>query len=137
MPRVDASVAVPGPEEAVLALWFDTRRWPSFVDGLRAVVAVDPDWPRSGRVDWDSTPAGAGRTRETARGDNVVSVEDTTLRGTRAVRYDGDRLHVTLEYELKEAKPVPAFFIRRALRDSLQRTLRRFAVERRADVELL
>ena len=137
MPRVDASVAVPGPEEAVLALWFDTRRWPAFVDGLKAVVAVDEGWPERGRVDWESNPGGAGRTRETARGGGVVSVEDPTLRATRVVRYDGGRLHVTLEYELKDAKPVPAFFIRRALRDSLNRTLRRFAVERQADLELL
>lgn len=137
MRTVDASIAVPGPEEDVLALWFDTRRWPAFVDGLKAVVSVEGGWPESGRADWESTPAGAGRTRETARGGGVVSVEDATLRGTRYVRYDGERLHVTLEYELKDAKPVPALFIRRALRDSLQRTLRRFAVERRADLELL
>ena len=126
---------VPGPEEPVLALWYDTARWPAFVDGLKAVVRVDPEWPAGGRVEWESTPHGPGRTRETALGGGAVRVEDPRLRGTRTVRYDGEKLHVALDYELK-ANPLVSFFVRRALRDSLQRTLRRFAAERRGDLEL-
>ncbi len=46
-------------------------------------------------------------------------------------------LEVSLQYELKAANPVVGFFVRRALRDSLRRTLARFANERQADLELL
>jgi uncharacterized membrane protein len=136
MPRVEAVVAVPGPEEAVLELWYDPRRWPAFVDGLKAVERVEPEWPASGRVEWESTPHGPGRTRETALGAGAVRVEDPRMTATRTVRFADDRLQVTLEYELKGANPVVRFFVRRALRDSLQRTLRRFAAERRGDLEL-
>jgi hypothetical protein len=45
---------------------------------------------------------------------------------------------LTLEYRLKERSPITPLldlvFIRRALRDSLQRTLERFGHERRAEV---
>jgi hypothetical protein len=127
---------VPGPEEPVLALWYDTARWPAFVDGLKAVVRADPEWPADGRVEWESTPHGPGRTRETALGDGAVRVEDERMTATRTVRYADDRLHVTLAYELKGANPFVGFFVRRALRDSLERTLARFAAERRGDLEL-
>jgi Arc/MetJ family transcription regulator len=136
MPSVSAAVPVPGPEEPVLELWYDTRRWPAFVDGLKAVVRVDQGWPAGGYVEWESTPHGPGRTRETAVGDGAVRVEDASMSATRTVRYDGDRLQVTLEYELKGANPFVGLFVRRALRDSLQRTLGRFAAERRGDLEL-
>ncbi|MEA2126801.1 MAG: hypothetical protein QOI80_3583 [Solirubrobacteraceae bacterium] len=136
MPSVRASVAVPGPEADVLALWSDPARWPAFVDGLKAVLSVDPEWPAAGRVEWESTPHGPGRTRETALSDGATTVEDERVRGTRTVAYDGETLHVTFEYVLKGGNPLVGFFVRRALRDSLQRTLQRFAVERRGDLEL-
>jgi hypothetical protein len=55
---------------------------------------------------------------------------------------DGDAVDVALEleYTLKERNALTpltdALFIRRALRDSLKRSLIRFARERRADIEL-
>lgn len=135
MPSVRAAVAVPGPEAAVLALWYDPARWPAFVDGLKAIERADPEWPEAGRVQWASTPHGPGRTRETALGDGRVAVEDERLRGTRTVVYENEQLLVTLDYTLKQGNPLFGFFIRRALRDSLRRTVERFAVERRADAE--
>jgi hypothetical protein len=136
MPSVRASVAVPGPEEPVLELWYDPARWPAFVDGLKAVVRADDGWPAAGIAEWESTPHGPGRTRETARGQGVTDVEDERQRGTRTVSYDGEALTVVYEYTLKRGNPMIAFFVRRAMRDSLQRTLHRFAAERRGDLEL-
>ena len=44
-------------------------------------------------------------------------------------------MSLTLEYRLKSANPiVDLLFIRRALRDSLQRTVNRFGHERHAEV---
>jgi uncharacterized membrane protein len=137
MPEVRASVAVSGPAEAVLELWYDTRRWPAFVDGFKNVKRVDPAWPASGDVLWDSTPHGPGRTRETALGGGAVRVEDARMTGTRTVSFADDALHVTLEYELTAVNPIVGFFAKRALRDSLRRTLTRFARERQADLDLL
>ncbi len=143
MGKVAASAVVPGPAEEAEALWFDTARWPSFLDGFRAVVRADPLWPRSGTIVWDSTPHGPGRTRETVTTPGVAEVESERLRGTQAVTFEpGDDdvlITVCLDYELKDRNPltplVDLFFVRRALRDSLTRTVRRYAVERRADAE--
>ena len=137
MPEVRASAAVSGPAEPVLELWYDTRRWPVFVDGLKTVLRVDPAWPVSGSVIWESTPHGPGTTRETALGGGAVRVEDPRMIATRTVHFADDVLHVTLEYKLTGANPIVGFFVKRALRDSLRRTLARFARERQADLELL
>lgn len=137
MGRVRVAAVVPGPPDAVMALWRDTRRWPSFVDGFRTVTRVEGDL-----VVWDSTPAGGGRTYERRTSDAVTDVETEQYRGKRTVTAepgDGDDVlfSVELRYELKErtlvTPLVDRFFVRRALADSLSRTVRRFAVERRAD----
>jgi hypothetical protein len=96
---------------------------------------VDPEWPESGRVEWDSTPHGPGHTRETVRGGVVVEVDDPRVRGLRTVVYDGAELTVEFEYTLKGGNPFVGWFVKRALRDSLRRTLQRFAIERRADTQ--
>jgi hypothetical protein len=132
------------------ALWYDTSRWPSFVDGMGHVARIEPGWPREGEVMWDSKPGGRGRVIETVArytaGDGQdVEVEDERLTGTQSVRFapvDEGRVTVSLElnYRLKRTDPlapiVDALFIRRAVRDSLARTLRRFAIELAADREL-
>lgn len=142
MGEVTAVGIVPGPADAARELWFDTRRWPAFVDSFRTVVRADPDWPRSGALVWDSTPGGVGRTRETAVEPDVVEVDNETLRGRQQVAFEegpgGDvRVSVRLTYELKQRNALTPvldrLFVRRALRDSLTRTLRRFAAERRGD----
>ena len=137
MPEVVVAEEVPGPEEDALALWDDTARWPAFVDGFGAVVRADPDWPRPGsRVVWDSIPHGQGRTVERAVEPGVREIETEQLTGTlRAGHVDG-HFHVSLEYVLKQRTLFTVFFVRRALRDALQRTVRRYAIERRADAEL-
>jgi uncharacterized membrane protein len=139
---VRTAVLVPGPVEAVEALWFDLTRWPAFVDGFAAVAKRDEAWPQSGSLAWDSKPGGRGRVLEDVTGYEPGSahasrVEDAQLRGTQTVGFtpEGDavRVSLALEYELKERTPltpiVDAFFVRRALGDSLRRTLTRFASE--------
>jgi hypothetical protein len=150
MARARTELEAPGRLTAAEALWYDTRRWPSFVDGFGHLARVDEGWPREGSVVWDSKPGGRGRVLERvvryAAGDGQdVEVEDERLTGTQAVRFAAageQRVVVSLElrYQLKRRYPgievVDVLFIRRALRDSLARTLRRFAIELAAEREL-
>ncbi len=150
MGSVAAEIEVDGPVGAAEALWYDTVRWPSFVDGFHHVVKVEGDWPRSGRILWNSTPNGRGLVQERVtayevRAGQTVEVEDPRLTGTQSVAFHdaGDgRCVVALElrYRLKQGGPlagaVDALFVRRAVRDALRRTLSRFARELRADREL-
>jgi hypothetical protein len=79
-----------------------------------------------------------------ARTGQTLAVEDEKLRGSQRVSFapgpDGVEVALELEYELKDRNAftplTDALFIRRALRDSLKRTLLRFARERRGDIEL-
>jgi len=151
MARVRAQVDVEGPLGAAEQLWHDTTRWPSFVDGFRSLVKVEGEWPREGaRVVWDSGRHGRGRVTEEVVSHEpgaaqAVAVEDPRLRGTQRVEFvpleDGTSVGLELDYQLKDAGPLQrvadAIFIRRAVRDSLRRTLVRFARELAAERELL
>jgi hypothetical protein len=146
--RVRASVVVPGLASAAEALWYDQRRWPAFVDGLKHVARIEGNWPAAGsRVLWDSNPGGRGRVHEQVlayepRTGQELAVEDEKIRGTQRVaflpREGGVVVTLELQYELKESKPlmklVDLLFVRRPQRESLERTLRRFATELRDDV---
>jgi uncharacterized membrane protein len=144
--RVRASVSVPGRPREAEALWLDRARWASWVDGFAQVVRIDDGWPEPGtRMRWTSVPRGRGlveeRVLERTPGERMLlAVEDEKLEGTQEVAFaaEGDDVHVvlTLEYSLKEptAPLVDRFFVRRALQDSLRRTLARFANERRAEL---
>jgi Polyketide cyclase / dehydrase and lipid transport len=148
MGRVRASVVVPGLASAAEALWYDQRRWPAFVDGLKHVARIEGNWPAAGsRVLWDSNPGGRGRVQERVlayepRTGQELAVEDEKIRGTQRVaffpREGGVVVTLELQYELKESKPlmklVDLLFVRRPQRESLERTLRRFATELRDDV---
>jgi hypothetical protein len=147
--RVRASIEVPGRAGEAEALWYDTARWPSFVDGLHHVAAVEGPWPDAGaRLVWDSHPGGRGRVSERvlayAPGEGQgLDVEDAKIRGTQRVRFlpgaDGVTVALELEYRLKERRPGSALldllFIRRPQRASLERTLRRFRIELAAERE--
>jgi hypothetical protein len=143
--RVSASVTVPGRVVEAEELWYDPHRWAAWVDGFGHVAKLEGDWPAVGaRLLWDSRPQGRGRVAERVvayepRGGQTLEVEDERLHGTQTVTFEpeGDEVRVTLtlEYSLKHGNPVlDLLFIRRALRDSLQRTLTRFGHERRAEV---
>ena len=133
---------VPLAPEAALALWADVERWPSFVEGFGRVIERSPDWPAEGtKVVWESTPEGRGKVTEKVLERGTASfatqVYDDSVNGRQVLRVledaEGSRVELGLDYELSRPGPVGAItdmlFIRRALRDSLERTLRRFAVE--------
>jgi hypothetical protein len=141
MGRVKAEVTVNALASAAEELWYDTARWPTFVDGLAHVEKVEGDWPRAGRVLWDAKVDGRGRVDERvidheARTGQTLAIEDEKLTGTQRVEFhpsdDGCRIVLTLTYTLKMDPPtrqVIDFFARRPLRDSLKRTLTRFQQE--------
>jgi hypothetical protein len=147
--RVRASVVVPGLASEAEALWYDTTRWATFVDGLHHIARLEGEWPRAGaRVLWDSPPGGRGRVQErvtayVAREGQTVAVEDEKIHGTQRVTFTpiegGVTVALELEYTLKEQRPgmalVDLLFIRRPQRESLQRTLRRFRTEVAAERE--
>src|ERR687894_247940 len=149
MGRAAASLTVPGLASEAEALWYDPIRWPAWVDGFGHVVEVAEGWPAAGRVAWNSLPQGRGRVLETVlayepRTGQTLAVEDARLRGTQRVGFtpgpEAVRVTLALEYELKERTPLSGLtdrlFVRRQVVASLQRTLARFARERRADTEL-
>jgi hypothetical protein len=149
MGRVRASIDVAALASDAEALWYDTGRWPTFVDGLHHVARLEGDWPHAGaRVVWDSNPGGRGRVQENvteyvAREGQTVAVEDEKIRGTQRVTFSPTQTGVTvtleLRYEIKDAKPAMALvdllFIRRPQREALERTLRRFRTELAAERE--
>ena len=149
MARVRASVAVPALASEAETLWYDTTRWPTFVDGLHHIARLEGDWPRAGaRILWDSQPGGRGRVQErvvayVAREGQTVTVEDEKIHGTQRVSFTPTETGVTvaleLDYVLKEQRPgmalVDLLFVRRPQRESLQRTLRRFRTEVAAERE--
>jgi hypothetical protein len=148
VPSIQATATVPGRVVEAEELWYDPHRWAAWIDGFGHVAKLEGDWPHAGaRLLWDSRPQGRGRVQEhvtdyEARTGQTLAVEDQRLTGTQRVRFEpqGDEVVVslTLEYTLKERSIVTPvldiLFIRRALRDSLRRTVERFGHERRAEV---
>ena len=144
-----AATTVPVAPEAAVALWADVRRWPTFVEGFAHVVEASRDWPSEGaRLVWQSNPSGRGRVTEKVveKGPELLrtQVYEDALVGEQTVIFEpadeGARVELRLEYELARSGPLRGLadllFIRRALRDSLRRTLDRFAVEAEEDASL-
>jgi hypothetical protein len=143
--RARAQITIPGRISELESLWYDTSRWPAFVDGFHHVVSRDDAWPAHGTIVWDSTPGGRGRVaeyvqRHEARVGQTVDLEDERITGTQTVSFEaraGDRVLMTLElrYTLKErplgplSNLVDVVFIMPRQRDALNRTLARFARE--------
>jgi hypothetical protein len=145
-------VALPiGPAEA-LRLWCDVERWPSFVEGFARRLELREPWPEpGGRVVWESTPDGRGRVTETVVESTpdrfATQVFEAALAGSQTLRVlpasdsgEGTEVELSLEYELTRYGPLrgvaDALFIRRALRDSLRRTLYRLSLEAAEDAGL-
>jgi hypothetical protein len=139
--RAEAGVALEPGE--TLQLWTDLRRWPSFVEGFGHTLEVVSGWPaEGGKLVWESTPGGRGRVTErvleSRDGRFATQVFEQALAGTQTLTAladpeGGSLVELRLDYELTRSGPAralaDALFIRRALRDALRRTLRRFAVE--------
>jgi hypothetical protein len=129
--------------EAALRLWTDPNRWSTFMEGFARIVERDPEWPAEGaRLVWESVPAGRGKVTEKVveppASDRFASrVFEERLVGVQTFRAaeseGGSRVELSLEYTLTKYGPLGAvadvIFIRRALRDSLRRTLFRFKIE--------
>ena len=140
---VEAAAMVPLAPEPARALWTDLHRWPSFVEGFGWVAEVRGRWPERGStVVWQSSPGGRGRVTEKVTDDSPqrfsTRVSEEALQGEQSARFaaaeEGDtRVELKIEYELSGGGAFQAIsdvlFIRRALRDALKRTLRRYAVE--------
>jgi hypothetical protein len=151
MPRARVSLDLPGTVASAERVWFDPDRWPAFVDGFARVARREGRWPEPGAViDWESRPGGRGRvversTRHEPGSGQTVAVEDDQLTGTQEVSFaaleDGVEVALELVYELKRAgalrRLVDVLFIRRALGDSLRRTLTRLGTELAAEREAL
>src|SRR3954449_8752222 len=147
--KTRAQIVIKGRISAAEELWYDTSRWPTFIDGFHHVASADPGWPAEGTLVWDSTPDGRGRVVETverheARVGQTSHVEDPKLSGTQSIAFaalQGDKVRLTLElrYKLKDRPAGPlspivdALFIRPRQREALARTLVRFARELAAE----
>ena len=147
MARITRITELPGPISAAEDLWYDLRRRASFVEGFGHVVKVDGPWPDAGsRVLWDSPPQGRGRVSETvdafeARAGQTLYVEDERLRGTQTTTFAPAgaarvRVTVTLDWRLKESNALTDWvLVRRAMGESLRRTLVKYRIERIADLD--
>jgi hypothetical protein len=134
---------VPGTVHEVEQRWYDTSRWPFWVDGCQDVIEVTGDWPEHGAsVTWDSGPAGRGRVVERVAeheplAGQTLAVSDDSITGRQSVTFtpDGDGVEVALSlaYEIQKRSLftplVDILFIRRAMATSLSTTLSRFAAE--------
>jgi hypothetical protein len=126
--------------------WYDTARWPHWVEGVERVVDVGDGWPGVGAsVIWESGPAGRGRVTERViahepLGGQAVEVRDGSIRGRQTVTFSAVgsavRVALGLEYELlnRWLLVVDLLFIRRAMAESLDATLSRFGLELRGSV---
>ena len=144
MGLIGVSARVPGAPALAESVWYDTARWPSFIDGLAHVVDVGEQWPEVGAaVHWQSHPAGRGEVVETVVGyeagaRQTVAVVDIQLTGRQSVSFEptgeGETLvTLALDYRLSGGGPLrgvtDVLFVRRALTDSLRRTLAAFQRE--------
>ena len=106
-------------------------------------------WPEPGaKVVWESGPGGRGRVTEKvverSHGSFATQVFEERLVGRQTAAVEpagegGTRVALELRYELARGGPLrkitDVLFIRRALSESLGRTLRRFATEAREAAE--
>jgi Polyketide cyclase / dehydrase and lipid transport len=146
--KVRAARTVMVPREEAEALWLDVRRWATFIEGFGHEFKRDDDWPAEGStLVWESRPGGRGRVTEkvVSRNEHELStrVLEESLSGIQTVAFHLDEeagtvVELSLEYHLNPTnvwrsgplgKVVNLLFIRRAMADSLGRTLRRFATE--------
>ena len=127
------------------ALWYEPSRWASWVDGFGHVVEVREPWPRAGgELAWQSNPYGRGQVTERVTSQvpgegQEADVDDDRMTARQSVAFaprgggDGTRVALEFDYRIKRARPwmflVDVLFIRRAMGDSLGRTLDGFARE--------
>lgn len=143
MPTVRATARYPAPVHEVERCWYDTSRWPVWVDQLASVRLIDGDWPAEGAtVVWESGPAGRGRVQERVvvyepLSGQTVEVEDDSITGRQTVTFipqqQGSAVELELDYAIKKRSPftwlIDLVFVRRLMAGSLRATLGRFGTE--------
>jgi hypothetical protein len=143
MRTVSVSDTFPATVHEAEQCWYDTDRWPAWVDGLARVNEVSGGWPAVGAsVAWESGPAGRGSVLERVIAYEPLAgqtneVEDDSIRGRQSVVFspvqDSVRVSLTLEYEVRKRSvftpAVDLLFIRGAQERSLGSTLARFGAE--------
>ena len=143
MPSVRATAPVALQPDEAAALWRDPRRWSAFVEGFQRLEELGDRWPEPGaKLVWDSGAAGRGRvTEKVSRSDPTrfeTKVYEDRLYGTQTTVFTpgtdgGATMELSLDYQLTGDNPLKPvldlLFVRRALRDALRRTVRRYAVE--------
>jgi hypothetical protein len=122
-------------------LWHDRSRWASWIDGFGYLEKLEGEWPHEGarrvRKSRDGLTAERVVSYTAGRG-QVLFVEDARVAGEQRVRFEGDatatRITVEVDVAPKERTP-PArrWWMRRKIRESLQRTLQRFSYELAAE----
>jgi uncharacterized membrane protein len=145
------SVRIELPPGRAFDLWTDLSRWPTFIDDYAHAESVDDGWPAAGaKLVWMSRPHGRGRvTQKVTASDQgrrfATTIFEERLSGTETATFEpepggGTTFRLELDYKLTQAGVFAAitdfFFIRRALRDSLVRTCRRFASEAAQEASL-
>ena len=147
---VSAAAVVPLAPTEARALWTDTARWASFVEGFGHVAETRGEWPGEGaQVVWMSTPGGRGRVTEKVVDDSefrfATRISEEAMQGEQSAEFapadeGGTRVDLRIDYELTSGGPFQVvsdvLFIRRALRDALKRTLRRYVTEATEEAEL-
>ncbi|MCW2952697.1 MAG: hypothetical protein JWQ48_1867 [Conexibacter sp.] len=150
MGRAQVVAELPGTALAAELRWRDPGAWAGFVDGFEQVHTLDPSWPAPGaELVWDARPGGRGRVVERVSAHEpgrllVTEVRDDELTAIQRLAFadlghgaDGPvaRVALALEYRLVRRGPlllvVDPLFVRRALRDSLRRTLDALAADLR------
>lgn len=129
-------------------LWHDRSRWAAWIDGFGGLQRLDGEWPLEGaRRMWVTRPGWSGALRgliaETvtahrAGEGQTVTLEDARVGGTQQVTFAGDARHTRITVELQvEPKerlaPARRWWLRRQLREHLQRSLQRFSYELAAE----
>jgi hypothetical protein len=134
---VSVSESFPSSVHEAERCWYDTGRWPEWVDELNHVISVEGDWPTHGSaVIWQSGPAGRGRVTERVIEQQplegyTVEVEDDSITGEQSVSFDpaedGVQVTLALSYRIKRRSPltrlIDVLFVRRLMLASLQKTL--------------
>ncbi len=146
MRSVTASQTFAADVAAAERCWYDTSRWPAWIDGCDRVIDVRAPWPGAGGgVTWESGPAGRGTVTETVTahetaGGQTVEVADGSVTGRQVVTFTavdgGVQVTLGLSYQLNRATPITVvidmLFIRRQMLMSLTRTLSRFGAQLRS-----